>query len=71
MAQRASHTLPPPQKALLHSQPRPVARATAAVKAVRHLSLDPPEIIEIGLAYPDVPAPAAEAFLKFIKGQLP
>ena len=39
--------------------------------AVRHLPIDPPEIIEIGLAYQDVPAPAAEAFLKFIKGQLP
>ena len=39
--------------------------------AVRHLPIEPPEIIEIGLAYRDAPAPAAEAFLKFIKNQLP
>ena len=39
--------------------------------AVRHLAIDPPEIIEIGLAYQKEPAPAAEAFLKFIKEQLP
>ena len=38
---------------------------------VRHLHIDPPEIIEIGLAFADTPAPAAEAFLKFIKPQLP
>lgn len=38
---------------------------------VRHLAIDPPEIIEIGIAYRDAPAPAAEAFLKFIKEQLP
>lgn len=39
--------------------------------AVRHLQIDPPEIIEIGLAYPDTPTPAAEGFLKFVKKQLP
>lgn len=39
--------------------------------AVRHLAIDPPEIIEIGLAYSKVPTPAAAAFLKFIKKQLP
>lgn len=39
--------------------------------AVRHLPIAPPEIIEIGLAYRKEPAPAAEAFLKFIKVQLP
>lgn len=39
--------------------------------AVRHLPIAPPEIIEIGLAYRKEPAPAAEAFLKFIQVQLP
>ena len=39
--------------------------------AVRHLAIEPPEIIEIGLAYQDAPAPAAEAFLKFMKEHLP
>ena len=39
--------------------------------AVRHLPIDPPEIIEIGLAYRRQPAPAAEAFLKFITKQAP
>ena len=39
--------------------------------AVRHLPIDPPEIIEIGLAYRRQSAPAADAFLKFVKGQLP
>ena len=38
---------------------------------VRHLFIDPSEVIEIGLAYQKEPAPAAEAFLKFIKKQLP
>lgn len=38
---------------------------------VCHLSIDPPEIIEIGIAYRDAPAPAAEAFLKFVKERLP
>lgn len=39
--------------------------------AVKHLSILPPEIIEIGLAYRAQPDPAAEAFLRFIRGQLP
>lgn len=39
--------------------------------AVRHLSIDPPEIIEIGLAYQETMTPAAKAFLKFIQKQLP
>ena len=39
--------------------------------AVRHLFIDPSEIIEIGLAYQKESAPAAEAFLKFIKERLP
>lgn len=39
--------------------------------AVQHLPIDPPELVEIGLACWDVPAPAAEAFLRFIKPQLP
>ncbi len=39
--------------------------------AVRHLQIDPPEIIEIGLACPELPTPAAEGFLRFLKGQLP
>lgn len=39
--------------------------------AVRHLSIDPPEIIEIGLACQKVLTPAAAAFLKFIKKQMP
>lgn len=39
--------------------------------SVRHLSIDPPELIEIGLAYEEVPAPAARAFLKFIGDRLP
>lgn len=38
---------------------------------VRHLAIDPPEMIEIGLAYEEVPAPAAGAFLKFIRMRLP
>ncbi len=40
-------------------------------KSVRHLSLDPPELIELGLAYTDVPSPVAEAFLRFVRHQLP
>lgn len=39
--------------------------------AVRHLSIEPPEMIEIGLAYEEEPAPAAEAFRKFIHTRLP
>ena len=39
--------------------------------AVRHLAIDPPELIEIGLAYDEEPAPAAKAFLKFIGTRLP
>lgn len=39
--------------------------------AVKHLPIDPPEWIDIGLACPKEPAPAAEAFLKFIRTRLP
>lgn len=39
--------------------------------AVRHLAIDPPERIEIGLASRKEPAPAAQAFLKFIRDRLP
>ena len=39
--------------------------------AVAHIAIDPPEVLEIGLAYPHEPAPAAKAFLKFIRTQLP
>lgn len=39
--------------------------------SVHHLFIDPPEIIEIGLAYDEEPAPAAKAFLKFIGTRLP
>lgn len=39
--------------------------------AVRHLPIEPPEIIEIGLAYRKEPAPAAQAFLKFVVPRLP
>ena len=39
--------------------------------AVVHLAIDPPETIEIGLAYHPEPAPAAGAFLKFIRTELP
>lgn len=38
--------------------------------AIACLSLDPPETIEIGLGYHSEPAPAAEAFLKFIRIRL-
>ena len=38
---------------------------------VRHLAIDPPESVEIGLAYEDEGAPAVAAFLKFIRKQLP
>lgn len=38
---------------------------------VTHLAIDPPERIEIGLAYPMEPAPAAAAFLKFLRTRLP
>lgn len=34
--------------------------------SVRHLQINPPELIEIGLAYNEPPTPAANAFLKFI-----
>lgn len=34
--------------------------------SVRHRRIDPPELIEIGLAYNEPPSPAANAFLKFI-----
>lgn len=39
--------------------------------AVRHLPIEPPEIIEIGLAYCRDAAPAVKSFLKFIRPQLP
>lgn len=39
--------------------------------SVRHLSIDPPEIIEIGIAYRADTAPAVKGFLQFIKPQLP
>ena len=39
--------------------------------AVRHLSIDPPEILTLGLAFSQEPAPAAGAFLKFLKTRLP
>ena len=39
--------------------------------AVVHLAIDPPERIEIGLACQPEPAPAAAAFLKFIRKRLP
>ena len=39
--------------------------------SLRHLSLDPPELIELGMAYSDAPSPAAEAFLRFIRDRLP
>ena len=38
---------------------------------VAHLTLDPPEMIGIGLACSPDPAPAAEAFLRFIRERLP
>ena len=38
--------------------------------AIACLSLDPPETIETGLGYHSEPAPAAEAFLKFIRIRL-
>ena len=39
--------------------------------AVRHLPIEPPEIIEIGLAHCRDAAPAVKSFLKFIRPQLP
>lgn len=39
--------------------------------SVRHLMVEPSEILEIGLAYRSEPAPAAEAFLQFAKDCLP
>ncbi len=45
--------------------------STFSDPTVRHLHIDPPEIIEIGLAYQDIPAPASEAFLRFIRTHLP
>lgn len=39
--------------------------------AVAHLAIDPPEMIEIGLACQKEPTPAAAAFLKFIRTRLP
>ena len=38
--------------------------------AVRHLTITPPELVEIGIAY-RADAPAVSAFLQFIKPQLP
>ena len=38
--------------------------------AVVHLNLDPPEMIEIGIACHNEPPPAAEAFLKFIRSEI-
>ncbi len=40
-------------------------------KSVRHISLDPPARIELGLAYTDAPSPVAGAFLRFVRDQLP
>lgn len=37
---------------------------------VRHLAIDPPEILEIGIAYRKDPSPVAEAFLEFIRERL-
>ena len=39
--------------------------------AVVHLAIEPPEMIELGLACHNEPAPAAAAFLKFIRTRLP
>ena len=39
--------------------------------AGRHLPIEPPEIIEIGLAHCRDAAPAVKSFLKFIRPQLP
>lgn len=38
---------------------------------VKHLAIDPPEVLELGLAYQDEATPIAEAFLRFIRMHLP
>ena len=38
---------------------------------VKHLTLKPEQIVEIGLAYGGQLPPAAEAFLKYIREQMP